>query len=112
MDDRLKDALEGVVRQTVTQGYVDGVSEALIPSMIISVSRSREVFAELVEGASKDTVGRIEGLFNAVTMMNIDVDIKDTIVISGPRTLRRLITDYLEALTVGVPKYPGQYLDQ
>ena len=39
------------------------------------VTRAGEVFAELVEGDGHDAVRRVEGLLDAVSMMNVDVDV-------------------------------------
>ena len=39
-------------------------------------TRPGEVFAKLVEGACHDTIGGVEGLFDAVAMVAIDVDVE------------------------------------
>lgn len=45
--------------------------------MIVDVARTWEVFAEFVEGAGEDAVGGVEGLFDAVTVVAVDVDVED-----------------------------------
>lgn len=39
-----------------------------------------EVILELMEGASHDPIGQIEGLLNTITMVDIDIDIQHSLV--------------------------------
>ena len=50
-------------------------------------SGTREILPILVETDGHDPVGSIEGLFYTVAMMNIDVYVKDTIVVSDSRSM-------------------------
>ena len=74
----LEDTLERLVRETISKRDIHCVSKALVSSVIIDVTCAGKVFAELVEGASENAVGGVESLFNAVTVMAIDVYVKDT----------------------------------
>lgn len=44
------------------------------------MSSAREIIFELMERACHDTIGQIECLLNAVTVMDIDVDVQDSLV--------------------------------
>jgi hypothetical protein len=46
------------------------------------VTCSREVFAKLVEGDGHDAVGGVECLLNAVSVMNINVNIQNALMIA------------------------------
>lgn len=39
-----------------------------------------EVILELMEGASHDPIGQIEGLLNTIAMVDIDIDIEHSLV--------------------------------
>lgn len=47
---------------------------------IFNMSSAREIIFELMERACHDTIGQIECLLNAVTVMDIDVDVQDSLV--------------------------------
>jgi len=46
----------------------------------LKVSSAREVLSKFVEGHIHDSVGGVEGLLHAVAMMNVDVDVQDTLM--------------------------------
>ena len=46
--------------------------------MVIDMASAREIFSKLVERASEHSVGGIECFFNAVPVMTVDVDVKNT----------------------------------
>ena len=54
------------------------------------LARAWEEFAILVETDSHDPVGGIEGFFYTVAMMNIDVYVKNAIVVSDSRVVSDL----------------------
>lgn len=68
------------------------------------MASAREVILELMEGASHDPIGEIEGLLNTITMVDIDINIQHSLVglkqlqngkhavvdIAKPRSLRLL----------------------
>lgn len=41
---------------------------------------TREVILEFVEGASHDSVGQIESFLNTITVMNIDIDVQNSLI--------------------------------
>ena len=50
------------------------------------VASSGEIFAVFVEGDRHDSVGCVESLFNAVTMVNVNIDVQHTLVVSVSKT--------------------------
>lgn len=73
-----KNTSKRCVRDSVFQRYVDGVSFALPSPFILLASRPRKIFAKFVETACHNSVRRVECLFDAITMMTVDVNIQDT----------------------------------
>jgi hypothetical protein len=47
---------------------------------ILEVSSTRKVFSEFMKGYSHDTVRRIKSFLYTVTMVNIDVDVKNSLM--------------------------------
>lgn len=70
-----KYAGEHVVCYTVLERYVDSVSTAFPPPFIILRTRPRKIFAEFVETASHHAIGGVEGLFDTVAVVAVDVDV-------------------------------------
>ncbi len=79
-DDRLKDGLVSDIVDTITQREIDSVVLALANTNIAKLASPREVLAILVKRAGHDTVGSVEGLLNAITVMNIDVNVKNSLL--------------------------------
>ena len=78
VDHRLKDALVAGVVNTVTEREVDGVVLSVADADIPKFAGAREVLAVLVEGNGHDTVGAVEGFFNTVTVVYVNVDVEHT----------------------------------
>ena len=78
VDHGLEDALVAGVVDSVTQWEVDGMVFPVANADIPKFAGAREVFAVLVEGDRHDTVSAVEGFFNAIAVMHIDVDVKYT----------------------------------
>lgn len=76
-DDRLENHIEALVIKPLIKGKVDSMIWSRIFSHIIDVSSSREVVLEFMERAGHDSICQVEGLFHAITMVNIDVDVED-----------------------------------
>ena len=104
---RLKDGLVVLVRDAITQREIDGVTSSPTYANVLDdffrglasmkmrstysdFSGTREVFPVLVETDSHDPVGGIEGFFYTVAMMNIDVYVKNAIVVSDSRVVSDL----------------------
>lgn len=41
---------------------------------------TREIILEFVEGARHDSVGQIESFLNTITVMNIDIDVQNSLI--------------------------------
>ena len=76
VDHGFEDALVAVVVNTVTEREVDGVVLSVANADIPKFAGAREVLAVLVEGDGHDTIGAVEGFFNAVTVMYVNVDVE------------------------------------
>jgi hypothetical protein len=79
-DDRLKDALVGDIVNTITERKVDSIVFSLANANIAELSGSREVLSVLMEGYGHHSVGGIERLLNTIAVMDIDIDIKNTLL--------------------------------
>ena len=66
----LEHTLKHLVCQAVSERHIYHVTKALVPVVV-----TREVLAELMETASKDSIRGIEGDLNTVSVMTINVDI-------------------------------------
>ena len=80
-DDGPEDGAEGVVVHAVVEGEVDGVVLSVGVANVEDVAGTREVFAELVEADGHDAVGGVEGLLDAVAVVDVDVDVEDALVL-------------------------------
>jgi hypothetical protein len=47
---------------------------------ITKLTGAGEVLAVLVERNSHDAIGRVEGLFDTIAVVNINIDIKDSLL--------------------------------
>lgn len=50
------------------------------------VSGTREILSVFVEGHSHDAVSCVEGFLNSITMMNVNVDVKHSLMVPGKVT--------------------------
>jgi hypothetical protein len=48
----------------------------------LNVTSAREIFTEFVERDSHDSVGRVESFFDTVSVVNINVDVQNALVVS------------------------------
>lgn len=79
-DDGLKDGLVCGVVNSISEGEVDSIVFALSDTDIAKLAGSGEVLAVLVEGDRHDSIGRVEGLFDAITVMHVNIDVQDALV--------------------------------
>jgi len=79
-DDGLKDGFIRHVVDTVAKWEVDGIVFSLANTNISQFASTREVLSILVEGHSHDSVRGIKGLFDTVTVVNINVDVQHTLI--------------------------------
>mmetsp|Transcript_34168 Transcript_34168/g.89845 ORF Transcript_34168/g.89845 Transcript_34168/m.89845 type:complete len:341 (+) Transcript_34168:415-1437(+) len=75
-DNRLEDRLVGGIVHAVLQRVVDGVVLARRSTHVLDVARAWEVLAKLVERDREHAVRRIEGLLDAVAVVDVDVDVQ------------------------------------
>ncbi len=73
-----EDALESLIRNPVFERDVDRVSLAYTPSSIFLSSRTRKIFSKLVERTRHDTIGRVEGFFDTISVVAVDIDVQNT----------------------------------
>ena len=78
---RLKDAAVGLVIDSVPQGKVDGVLLALAVASVTHITCPGEVLSVLVKGARHHTISGVEGLLNSISVVDVDVDVQDTLVV-------------------------------
>lgn len=83
---RFKDALVRLVCDTVSQREIAAVVLAGAESDVAQTSCPREELSILVERARHDSIRRVEGFLDSVSVMHVDVNVKDP----------RMITQELE----------------
>lgn len=79
-DDGLEDRLVRHVGNTVAHREVDSIMLSLANTDIAQLTSTREVLSILVEGHGHDSVRSIEGFFDTITMMDINVDVEYALV--------------------------------
>jgi hypothetical protein len=75
LNDRLKDALVGDIIDTISEREVDRIVFSLANADIAQFAGSGKVFSILVKGHCHHSISRVERLFDAITMVDINVDI-------------------------------------
>ena len=78
----LEDALVRSVVDAVTEGKVDRVMFALTNANVAEFTGSREELAIFVKGNGHDTVGSVESFLDAITMVNIDINVENALIIA------------------------------
>ena len=78
---RPKDGTEALVVHAVVQREVDRVVLTLVRANVLDVARAGEVLSKLVEGCGHDAVRRVECLFHAVSVVDVDVDVQHALVV-------------------------------
>ena len=64
------------------KGEVDRIIFALRHTNISNVTGTREEFAKLVEGNAHHSIGGVERFFDTITMMDIDINVEHTRMVS------------------------------
>lgn len=80
LNDWLEDGLVGGVIDAITKREIDGVVLALTNTNVAKLTSSREVLAILVEGDGHDTIGSVESLLDAITVMDVNVNVEDSLL--------------------------------
>lgn len=65
-----------LIRQAIPQWYINGVPMPFSLPLVIYMARTWEIIAKFMKTACQNTVGGIKGLFDSITMMAINVNIK------------------------------------
>ena len=76
-----KDVLVRLVVDAIMKRHVDGVPFATAMAPVRELARAGEKVAKLVERARHDAVGRVEGLLDAVAVVDVNVDVEHSRVI-------------------------------
>jgi hypothetical protein len=79
-DDWAEDRVVSGVVHAVVQRHVDRVALALLVATVLHIARAREVLAELVKGAGHHAAGGVEGLLDAVAVVDVDVDVQHALM--------------------------------
>ena len=75
MSHGLEDVAVGIIRHAIFQGDVHRVVLALIHTNVRDIARSGEVVAVFVERNGHHAICEVEGLFDAVAVVDINVDV-------------------------------------
>jgi hypothetical protein len=75
LNDRLKDGLVRRIINTVSEREIDSVVFASANSDVAKLASTWKVLAVLVKRDSHDSVCGIKGFFNAIAVVDIDIDI-------------------------------------
>lgn len=81
LDDGFEYVFVRPVVNAVAEGEIDGVVFALADTDIAELSGTGEILAVFVERDGHDSVCGVESFFNAVTMVDVDVDVQDTLLV-------------------------------
>jgi hypothetical protein len=81
-DDWLKDIAVGLVCDAVAQREIDRVVLAAANTNIAQFAGTGKVLAVLVEGNGHDSVGRVKGFLDTIAMVDVDVNVQDTLLVS------------------------------
>ena len=75
--DGLEDLLVGGIGHAGREGGVDGITGAVLGPGVLDVAGAGEEISVLVQTESHDAVGAVEGLLDAVAVVDVDVDVQD-----------------------------------
>jgi hypothetical protein len=77
LNDRLEDGLVGHIGDTISKRKVDSIVFSLSNTSVSKFTSAGEVLSVLVERNRHDTVGGVESLLDTITMMHVNIDVKD-----------------------------------
>jgi hypothetical protein len=100
LNDRLENRLVCDIVNAVTEWEVDGIILALANTNVTKLASAREIFSVFVKGDGHDSVGSVERFLNTVTMMNVNVDVENSLFKSEE-------LDYTENDIIDVAKSTG-----
>lgn len=73
---RLEDSFIRLVIDTILQRKVHGVTFPSTFAFVVQISCPGKVIAKLVEGARHHSIGGVEGFFDSVSVMYVDVNVE------------------------------------
>lgn len=82
LDNGLENGLVRVVGNAITQREIDRVILANANADIPKFAGAGEIFSILVERAGHDTIGGVESLLNTISVVNVDVDVQNALLVS------------------------------
>jgi hypothetical protein len=82
LDGRLENVLVGLIGDSVAQREVDGVVLARAYTDIAELTGAGEVLAVFVERDGHDTVGCVEGLFDTIAVVHVDIDVQNALLVA------------------------------
>lgn len=75
------DVDETVIVEPVQQWHINGVAFSFTLTHVLQIARAREEVTIPVEADGHHAVRHVEGLLDAIAMMNVDVDVEHALVI-------------------------------
>jgi hypothetical protein len=81
VNNRTENVEKGFVVHAGLEGKVDRVAVAVAVAGVVRLSRAGEEVFRLVERNGHHTVRQVEGFLDAVTVMDIDVDVENALVL-------------------------------
>jgi hypothetical protein len=79
LDDGLEDALVRDIIDTIAEREIDRVVLALPNTDVAKFTSTGEVLAVFVERDGHNAISRVESFFNAIAVVNIDINVKDSL---------------------------------
>src|SRR5690606_27134354 len=80
-DDWFKNALIRLIIDTLTKGDINGIMFTFSKTNISHITSSWEEFNMFVERNCQYTITSVKCFLNTITMMNININVKDTTMI-------------------------------
>jgi len=97
LDDRLKDGLVGCIINAVSKRKIDSIVLAGANTDVAKLTSTWKVLAVLMEGNRHDSVCGIERFLNAITVVDVDVDVQNPLL--EPEELNNAEDDIYKSLT-------------
>ncbi len=76
-----EDFLVALIIHAISQGAIHGIELASSSADILQITSSREIFTIFMETDSHDSVSSVESFLHTVTVMDININVENTLVI-------------------------------
>jgi hypothetical protein len=80
LNNRFENRLVRLIVDSVAEWEIDRVVFASSNANVSEFTCAREVFAVLVERDSHDAVGRVESFLDAISVVDVNVDVEDALL--------------------------------